>query len=90
MKWDEINFVEIDKSLLHILKHNVTLEEITNLLKSKFMGNKIRERRYRLLGEANHRILVLFIEHTETNKFFLLTAYDANLKHKRLYRRRVN
>lgn len=74
MNWKNIEFINIEKSIYHIQKHNITLNEIYDFLKNKFFVKKVGEKIYQLLGDTNGRILVLFVDYIEGNKFFLLTA----------------
>ncbi|MHA2253415.1 MAG: hypothetical protein ACXAD7_23865 [Candidatus Kariarchaeaceae archaeon] len=89
--WRNIEFILLDKSIDHFEKHNVSIEEVEDLLQNRFiyLRRKKIQKRYLIIGMSKGRVLRLIVDHIRSNKFFLVTAYDASEEDKKLYRRKV-
>jgi len=73
----------------HIAKHNVSVEEVEDIVYGKHYAVKTRQGRYRLIGQTmNGRYLVVILEPTLYDWFDPITARDATKNEKRLYLKR--
>ncbi|RUM33645.1 MAG: hypothetical protein DSY33_03995 [Archaeoglobus sp.] len=85
--WEEIELIYDDETLNHIVKHNVTIEEVIHVLKhSKKIATKLKEDCYAIIGEYYGRCLALILTREKGNRFILRTARDCNEREKRRYR----
>lgn len=75
--WDNWN-------INHIKKHNVTVKEaeeaVSNILAHRMgYGRKII-----LIGRSGKRLLAMIMAHEQENKYYVVTARDADKKERRL------
>lgn len=74
--WDEYNTE-------HIKKHNVTVSEVEDLVKSAFIHEKAKQGRYLMIGRVGSRILTVVITRKGVGIYRPVTARDSAKKERR-------
>jgi uncharacterized protein len=72
----------------HIARHNVSVEEVEEVVFGDPFITKTRDRRYRVIGQADAgRYLTIFLGPRGRGVYGLITARDATDSGRRLYQR---
>ena len=82
----ETLIVEEDRSE-HIAKHNVSIEEIEEVLSSDYVYKPGKPERWIIIGKTKRQKLLTIIlgERPEKNTFGLVTAYPASRQERNFY-----
>lgn len=85
MKIDELIFNE--KNIEHIARHNVLPEEVKEIFEGKSLFLAAKLGRVMVIGKTQHgRFLSVIIEKVEGNRYFVVTARDADRKERKMYK----
>ena len=64
----------------HIKKHNVTQDEVEELAKNMLVHQKVKQRRFAIIGRVGLRILTVIVNRKDTGIYYPVTARDAAKK----------
>lgn len=82
----EYLIVEEDRPV-HILKHKVTIEEVSEIISGDYVYIKAKRGRWQLIGKTkkNRFLAVILGKRSEKNTYGLVTARSASKKEKDFY-----
>lgn len=82
----ECLIVEEDRPF-HILKHKVTIEEVSEIISKDYVYIQAKHSRWQLIGKTRkHRFLTLILgKRSEKNTYGLVTARPASRKERSFY-----
>jgi len=85
MRIDELIFNQIN--IEHIARHNVSPEEVKEVFDEKTLFLKAKYDRIMVIGHSwNGRYLAIILEKVEDNRYFVVTARDADRKERKMYK----
>jgi len=85
MRIDELIFNQIN--IEHIARHNVSPEEVKEVFDGKTLFLKAKYNRIMAIGQSsNGRYLAIILEKVENNRYFVVTARDADRKERKMYK----
>lgn len=90
--WDNIKLIKTHHFEERLVKRNITMDAVVELFENPkliFRRNNYPNRRYLIIGDAYGNIYELILEHKESNRYYLITIYEASETHKRLYRSKI-
>jgi len=88
VNWNKLEIVWDARNKNHILKHNINEKEVKNALKGDIYVKR-EEEVYLVIGESFGRIIFIVLAERGGNKVYPITARDADVKMKKLYKRKV-
>ena len=86
VNWKKLEIIWDEWNKNHIFKHGIRQEEVENALKGDIYVKR-EEEVHLVIGISFGRIIFIVLAEKSENKVYPITAYDANEKMKKLYRR---
>lgn len=81
--WDEWN-------ISHIVRHNVSPEEVEAVCKSKNLFNRWKNKLYRVIGQTEEgRYLTILLAKRLSQSYFPVTARDSTDKERKSFKKRI-
>jgi len=68
----------------HIKKHNITVSEVEEAVVSLLAHRMGHSGKIILIGRSGNRLIAMIMAHKEDNKYYIVTARDADRKERRL------
>jgi uncharacterized DUF497 family protein len=76
-----------DRNEAHIARHGVTIEEVEDVCCGHSLGVRIRQGRYRIMGQTSAgRYLTVILAYQRGREFYVATARDATEPERRRFR----
>mgnify|MGYP001599278190 CR=1 FL=1 len=88
MKINRLDWTE--ERRVHIARHNVSAEEVEDVVYGKHYAVRTKQGRYRLIGQtAQGRYIVIILEPSDHDWFDPITARNATKNERKLYLRKI-